>query len=328
MTFARLRSLAVFAVVAIAAIPAFAGSGALSLVPTDAVTVGVVKFNELRSSPLSSTLFQQTDKFGSNGDAAEFIRETGLDPTKDIDVLVVATSPRTTLGSEAEVLVVAEGRFNTARLTKALTERGAVKKTVANGTYFTMPDSNENDHPGAVSFPTGNLAIIGSESAVVEALSARASGGTGFTDASGLGRDTARIDANASAWAVVDVTRAQRLTNSPRVPGKNNQGEALAAALKSVSTIAVWATDTGDSLKLAGFGLASDAETLELVEDTLRGALSAMRLAVKDKSPEMVSVLRKFDVDRTSDSVRISGTIPAETLRQLVSKAKQHHAAK
>ena len=94
----------------------------------------------------------------------------------------------------------------------------------------------------------------------------------------------------------------------------------LQAALKTLSTVAVWATDTGDALQLGAFGLSGDAETLELLEDTVRGALSAMRLAVKDKSPELVSVLRRFDISRKSDSIRVEGSIPAKTLRELMAK--------
>jgi len=38
---------------------------------------------------------------------------------------------------------------------------------------------------------------------------------------------------------------------------------------------------------------------------------------VQDKSPDLVSVLRRFDVKRTADSVTISGSVPAESLKKL-----------
>ena len=84
--------------------------------------------------------------------------------------------------------------------------------------------------------------------------------------------------------------------------------------------MALWATDTGDAIKLGAFGLTHDAETLGLLEDTLRGALSAMRLAVQDKSPELVSTLRRFTVSRNDDSVTVSGSVPAETFRAWAAK--------
>jgi hypothetical protein len=306
-----------FAAALLVALPLFAKHDALSLIPNDAVTVGVVRLADLRNSTLAATLFKQTDAVSSNGDAGKFLEDAGLQPSRDIDVLVVSTSPKTNLGDEAQVLVAADGRFNIDRLGAALTSRGAVKK---NG-YFVLPQSaNEHGKTGVVAFPDSHLALIGSEDAVNAALANRANGGTTFFASSGLGRDVARIDTHASAWAIVDVARASRLTNSPHVPSKSSQAEALSSAIKNLSTVALWATDGGDALKLGAFGITHDADTMQLIEDTLRGMLAAMRLAVQDKSPEMVNVLRKFDVTHTSDTVQIVGSVPAETLKSFVAK--------
>ncbi|HEX8619234.1 MAG TPA: hypothetical protein VF911_16755 [Thermoanaerobaculia bacterium] len=314
---AAVVSLAVLAL----ALPVFAKDDALTLVPANAVTVGMVKLGEMRSSPLSSLLFQHTDKMSADGEAEKFLNETGLSLTKDVDVLVVATAPRTALGSEADVLVLVEGRFNAERLTNALVTRGASKKA----NYLLLPnDGSGNDSgPGAVAFPTQSLAIAGSERAVVAALAARTDGGTGFRARGALGPDLARIDPSATAWALVDVTRAARLTKGGTITtGKGQSGEALQAAIKSVSTLAVWAKDNGDALELGAFGLSSDAETLELLEDTLRGGLSALRLAVKDKAPDMVTVLRRFEISRKNDAILIEGSIPATQIRQLMTKKR------
>jgi len=306
----------VLMMVAALALPVFAKDDALSLVPANAVTVGMVKLAEMRTSPLSSMLFEHTDKMTADSEAAKFIAETGLSPTKDVDVLVIATSPRTNLGSDADVLVIAEGRFNAEKLSKAFVTRGAVQK---NG-YFTLPEK-EGDSP-AVAF-SNSMVIAGTEKAVAAALTARANGGTGFRGANGLGLDLARVDTKATAWALVDVTRASRLAKGGTIhTGKGQAGDALGAALKSLSTLAVWATDTGDTLELGAFGVSGDGETLQLLEDTARGALSALRLAVKDKSPDLVSVLRRFDISHKDDYVRIEGSIPASTLREMMAKKR------
>ena len=302
------------------AIPAFAKTDALSLIPNDAVTVGVVRVADMRSSPLSAALFQQTDKVSSNGDAERFLREAGLQPSRDIDVVVVSTSPQTALGHDADVLVAVDGRFNVDRLTRALVERGAEKKTSPRGTYFTLPTDKSEGRNGAAAFPDSHLALVGTEAAVLEALEARASGGTSFMSASGLGRELGRIDAHATAWAIVDVARAQRFVDGPHVSSQSTAGAALNSALRTVTTVALWATDSGDALKLGAFGLSRDPETLQLVEDTLRGALSAMRLAVQEKQPDLVAVLRKFSVARSDDAVTISGTVSASTFREFVGK--------
>lgn len=315
----NLRTLAVFALVAALALPALAKDDALNLVPANAVTVGMVKLAEMRTSPLSSYLFQHTDKMSTDGEAEKFLLEAGLSPTRDVDTLTVATTPRTTLGSDADVLVIAEGRFQPERLTKALIARGGIQKAG----YIVMAEAknDRDDEKGAVAFLSPSLAIAGNERSVVAALAARAAGGTGFRSRGTLGLDLARVDTKATAWALVDVTRAARLTKGGDInTGKGQAGDALKTAMKTLSTVAVWATDTGDALELGAIGLSGDKETLELLEDTVRGALSAMRLAVKDKAPEMVSVLRRFDVSRKSDSISVEGSIPAATLRELMAK--------
>ena len=310
------RTVVALVAVAALALPAMAKDDALSLVPANAVTVGMVKLADMRTSPLSSLLFEHTDKMSTDGEAAKFLDDTGLSPTKDVDVLVIATAPRTSLGTEADVLVLAEGRFNAEKLTAALIERGAIRK----GAYLVLPEE-EGDKP-AISF-SSSLVMAGTERAVTAALAARANGGTGFRSRGALGPDLARLDPNAAAWALVDVTRAARLTKGGTIhTGKGSSGDALQAALKTVSTLGVWAKDKGDALELGAFGLSSDAETLELLEDTIRGGLSALRLAAREKSPDLVTVIRRFDVSRKNDAVLVEGSIPAAQLREMMARKR------
>jgi len=255
------RQFVAAAILALALAPAaFAKNDAMSLIPNDSVSVGVVRLNDMRSSPLSAALFAQTAQMTNDDDAMKFLREAGFQPTKDIDVVVFATSPRTNLGSEADFLIAADGRFNVERLTSALVSRGAVKKSSAHGVYYAMPEKSSKDHQGVVAFPDAHLALIGSEAAVIEALGSRAAGGTSFLTASGLGRDMVHVDPHATAFVLVDVPRAQRITGAPKMSGHSTQSQALGSALKNVSTVAIWATDNGDSLKLSALGLSTDAE--------------------------------------------------------------------
>lgn len=313
-----LRTLTVLTIAAALALPATAKDDSLSLVPADAVTVGMVRLADMRTSPLSSVLFEHVDKMSMDGEGEKFLLEAGIQPHRDVDVLVVATSPRTTLGSEPNLLAIAEGRFQPERLAAALIARGAVKK----GAYIVFQEATPSDgETGAVAFLSSSLAIAGNERSVVNALAARANGGTGFATRGALAMDLARMDRAATAWAIIDVPRAARLARGGTVnTGSGHAGAVLQSALKSVSTVAMWATDTGDSLQLNATGLSNDPETLELLEDALRGALAALRIAASEKAPDMVSVLRRFDVDRNAESISVQGTIPASQIRDLMAK--------
>jgi hypothetical protein len=317
-----IRLLTLLTITTALAMPAMAKDDALSLVPANAATVGVLHLAEMRSSPLSSTLFQHVDQLSAGGEAEDFLLDAGLQPLKDVDTLVVATSPRTNLGSEADVLVIAEGRFQPERLTAALVSRGAVKK---NG-YVVFPESarGSDGETGAAAFLSSSLAIAGNERSIANALAAYATGGTGFLSRGILATDFGLIESGATAWAIVDVPRAARLAKVGTIDtGDGQAGATLHAVLKSVSTVAMWAKDTGDTLQVGATGLSNDTETLALLEDALRGALAAMRVVAQDKAPDMVSTLRRFTVDRTATSVRIEGSIAAAPLRELMAKHRE-----
>ncbi|MGA7993168.1 MAG: hypothetical protein WCC53_17205, partial [Thermoanaerobaculia bacterium] len=123
---------------------------------------------------------------------------------------------------------------------------------------------------------------------------------------------------------LVDVSRLpQRDAALGRMQAHGNGADAattLVASMKSVSLLALQATAKGDALRLDATGLVSDEETAGLMEDALRGVLAAWRLAAQEKSPETVSVLRKFTVTRDSSSVSVSGTLPGATVRALAEK--------
>ncbi len=297
----------------------------LALVPADAATVAVFHWNELRTSPLGAQVFSQLDNMSVDGDAARFLRETGLAPREDIDTIVVAMSPGAD-GPE-DGIVFFEGRFDLARIAGALVERGATKRTGPSGEYYRLA-RERGDRPGAVALANRTLLIAGSEPAVVAALARRESGGTGgLMSGQGLGKQLSRVDQDASAWALVDLTRM------PARPGHGHEGSdaadepsrAIVGAMKSVTLLALQAKVHGDGLDVSATGLTADAEKRGLLEDSLRGLLAMWRLAVSEKSPELVSVLRGFRIENDSEGVSISGTLPGTLLRTL---ARNRSAAK
>jgi hypothetical protein len=322
-------------------LPAAAKSGddALALVPADAASVGVIHVADLRTSPLAARLFSDTDHVCVGGDAQHFLDEARLNPREDVDTVVAAGSPKGAGGSAGWGLVLFEGRFDPAALSAAIAARGAILKSTPAGDYFLLPEKGANasrHEQGAIAFASPRLVVAGNEASVVAALAQRAAGGTAFRSGAGLGKHLGRIDSGASAWALVDVSRlpvgdrSKSSRASGTVNGKDFDVKArsghddaaltIVSSMKSVSLLAIQATAKGDALKLNATGLVSDDETAGLMEDALRGVLAAWRLAAQEKSPETVSVLRKFSVSRDKTTVSISGTLPGSTVRALAEK--------
>jgi len=291
----------------------------LALVPADAASVAVLHWNDLRSSPLGAQVFAQMDGVSIDGDGARFLRETGLNPREDIDTMVLSMT-KATEGSD-DVLVIFEGRFDPNRIGSALVARHAVLQKGPSGSYYRLPEESEHGRPGAVAVVNAGLVLAGNESSVVAALARKESGGAGGLMAGqGLGQQLARVDSGASAWALVDLTRlpAGTVGAHRRSAGSDDEASrAVVGAMKSVSLVALQATVRGDAVDVSAFGLTSDAENRSLLQDSLRGVLAMWRLAIQDKSPDLVAVLRGFRIEDDGEGVSIKGTLPGNLLRSL-----------
>lgn len=306
--------------------PAAAGGAeeALYWVPADAVSVGLVRIDALRTSPLAARLFEETDDIAADGDAAKFLEETGLRPKQDVDLMVVAGLGRPSGRGISGALVVFEGRFDPARLSAAMESRGATRKRTSNGDYLSL--ESKGDHPGAISIVSPRLLIAGSEKAVTRALAERASGGSAFLRGEGLGRHLSRIPPGASAWAIVDAVRAP-VAGPDRSSGgeTGDPAQALVGAMKSVSLFVFHATARGDAIEISATGLSADDETRELLSDALKGVVAMWRLAVHEKAPDLVPILRRFEIENDGEGVTVTGTLPSSFLRKI---AEKHQARK
>jgi hypothetical protein len=285
----------------------------LALVPADAATVAVMHWNQLRQTPLGARVFRDFDRISGDDDAARFLEETGLTPREDIDTIFLAMSPGT--GSREAGLVMFEGRFDLNRISQALLSRGASLRTSPAGDYYLLKEHGGD--PGAVSLVNKGLIVCGTEGAVQAAIARRETGGDGgLTSGQGIGRYLSRVDRDASAWALVDVARFPGAHRDESAQG-GEPAQAVFSAMKSVSFVALQATVKSDGLEIEATGLTTDAENRDLLADSLRGVLAMWRLAVQDKAPEMVSVIRRFHVDSDSDGVSIRGTLPSSFLESL-----------
>ena len=289
----------------------------LALVPADAATVAVMKWSELRQTPLGGKVFRELDHISGDDDAARFLEETGLTPREDIDTVIVAMAPRAN-GSGESAIVIFEGRFDPARISNALLSRKATLQASPAGEYYRL--NARGDEPGAVALVNRGLILCGDEASVAATLARRESGGDGgLTSGQGIGRHLSRVDRDASAWALVDVARFPASGRDAN-PERSEPSRALFSAMKSVSIVALEATVKSDGVEFAATGLSADAESRDLLEDALRGMLAMWRLAIQDKAPELVSVIRKFRIDNDSEGVSIRGTLPAGFLESLSQK--------
>lgn len=309
----------------------------LALVPADSVAVGVIRLSDLRSNPLSARLFSDVDKGIADGDAARFLEEANLNPKKDVDVVVVAGSPKES--GHGDGLVLFQGRFEPERLAAAVVLRGATRKSGPDGDYFLLPDTEKSNgrsegkghgkvrphHAGAVAFVSPQLVLAGPEASVMRALADRAAGGTGFAKGAGIARERSRIDRKAAIWALADSTR---LPQHDAKEGASDAANGLVAAMRSVTFLVFQAVPKNDGLMLSATGLSASADTRDNLEDALRGILAIWRLASQENHPDLVPILRTFRVEKSREGVTVSGTLPERVLKAMAEKKKEHAGQK
>jgi hypothetical protein len=322
--------LALAALVALAAADARAvrrTEDPIALVPADAATVAVLHWNELKKTPLGERVIANMEHVSGDDDARRFFQETGMTPAEDIDTVVVAMAPSGS-GRSDSGLVLFEGRFDLTRIANALTSRGASLQKSAAGELYRLPGHGGED--GAVALVNRNLLVCGNEAAVQATLARRENGGEGGLGSGlGLGKQLSRVDRDASAWALVDLTRFARRdaavsesgSSQPGSPEESQPARAVIGAMRSVSLLAIQATVHGDGLDFQATGVAGSADDRQNLEDALKGVLAMWRMAVQDKAPDLVSVIRKFQVDSDGDAVSIRGSLPGTFLRSLESRS-------
>jgi len=316
---------AALAVASALAGPLAAGDDAFSLVPPDAAAVGMIRIADLRSSPLFERVFAETDRISGDAEAARFLEEVRLNPKQDVDLVVVAGSPKG--ASPGRGFAAFEGRFDAAKLAAATASRGGAVKSVPGGDYYLLPGhrrEGSSRETGAVAFLSNRLIVAGNETSVVQALARRAAGGSGFASGAGLGASLSRVDTKASAWALVDVARmpARDRRRDPAAH-RGDASHAVVSAMSSVSLVALSATTDGDALMLSAMGVSDDAELRQDLEDAVRGVLAMWRMSVQEKQPDLVPVLRRFKVTEGRDSVTLSGTLPGPVIRELAARKER-----
>jgi hypothetical protein len=178
----------------------------LALVPANAATVGVIHWSELRSSPLGAQVCAQMDHVSTDGDAARFLAETGLTPREDIDTVVVAMT-RPGAGESGEGLVIFEGRFDLTRISGALVSRGATKQTGPSGEYYRLADEEASaTAPWRSSTEPDRRGQRGGRPRRARAPGVR---GRRPDVRPGTRQAALRVDRDASAWALMDLTRSR-----------------------------------------------------------------------------------------------------------------------
>jgi len=283
-------------------------------VPADASVVLAVDGAALRGHPTVQQWLvdHQAPWSGVDDESAKFLRDAGLDPTRDIDTMLVAVSFR---NGHEEALALFGGRFDPAAIGAALVAHGGTPGGTPNASTYRFHDE-QHGHSGAAMlvWPKNDVVIIGTE-AVVTATAAGPIGTNAM-----LEQELANhhVDPRAHFWMVTAPPEPQR-TQATDTVGQSGPMRDVWLASRTVKRVAMDAT-LGTALEFHGYALTDTAENAELLRDAVKGALAAMRLQAQQEAPELVEVLRAVDVRFDGNQLTVSGEVPVPLLESILAK--------
>jgi len=258
-------------------------------------------------------------KFGKEGEPghvealAELERRTGLNPTRDIDSVVVAiragAKEDTTRRGPESALVFVTGRFDAARLETSIPEAGRASKERRDGVTLYREASGK----GVVALLDAGILVAGDAASVDTFLTNRLTG-HGIRDSQELVTLLESIEPGSTFWAV----------GGPSVLSRVTAGVGPAANLPSVKQVVAYG-HLDPEIGVTATAEAADSKSATKIADVLRGFSAMLSLQAGQKA-ELAEIADSISVATEDDKVHVKATITHELLDSLKKSVGPAHA--
>jgi len=277
------------------------------VLPGDARFVMGLDVQRFTASPFYSRFAQQP---GMRPQAlAELEQKTGLNPTRDLDQIVVAGAG---LGRTGDTVALATGRFDVRKLGRSLEREGKVRAYTYEGatTYAFKADGQGAT---AIAFLGDGTLVFGRKERVEAAVSSHTRGTAPLRSNTTLLRLIEKVRPGSTFWIVGDQTLLSGLPGA--LPGPGGAAGSPMLNLPALRSL----TLTGDLdpvVSLAITGEAADEPAAKNLADVVRGLVALMTIQAQQK-PELQQLASAVTVATEANRVLLNARIPYELLDAL-----------
>jgi len=233
----------------------------LRFVPADATSVVFLDLKELRASPFLGHLLSWAPQPALDSEYAQFVRDTGFNYERDLDKVFLAASNH---GTTSTALILAEGRFDRARIDAFLTRDG---KPAQQGSLkvFALPPANPNEKPLTVCLLSPQRIAITNSENLFAALS-------DAVRQTGHAEWQVRFDrlAGSPVFAVIRQDPALQVALTSAAPGGIRSTQ-LAALVNQLQWISIAGKPDGDLLRIVADGESSSEIIASQLHELLQG---------------------------------------------------------
>jgi len=236
---------------------------ALAAMPIDASAVLYGDVAELRQSPFAAELYAWVPQRPADAEYSQFVRETGFDYERDLNLLAVALFKK---DRESKFFAIADGRFDQKKIIAAASKSGS-QQTRGAKQIFSVPTTAAASTVSFTFLRKDRIALT-DDSDLVAILSKSATG-----EDANLWRERFARLAGSPVFAVIRQDGATPGAITSHAPG-GFQSPQLSALLEQMQWITVAGRPEGNELRIVMEGESSSESTARQLADLLNGVLT------------------------------------------------------
>jgi hypothetical protein len=287
----------------------------LSLLPKDGRGVMVVDVHRIMEVEAVTKAIQQDANYKKY---QEFIQETGIDPQKDIFFFVAAFAGEKDQEKFQEGVVLLNMKYNRDLLLAKLKKEGTeVSEAVYNGVTVYQGVKAETQKPFSGAFLDDSNIVVGTDAhvkKVIDVYQKKAESILKNQEISNLIKGMNKSAMAYGAFLVPPGVMKEAVSKNP-----------MLSAFESITSI-ILSFDYKDKTLLAEIKAQSaDAAKNKQIADALNG-FKALGAAAASKEPELGQLLNRIEIASAADYVKITASVPEETIKSLSQKLKAQKA--
>lgn len=287
----------------------------LSLIPKDVRGVMVVDVHKIMEVEAVKKAIQEDKNYQKY---QEFVQETGIDPQKDIFFFVAAFIGEKDQEKMQEGVALLNMKYNRdLLLAKVKKEGGEVNEEVYSGITVYQGVQAESQKPFSGAFLDDSNIVVGTDAHVKKVIDVYQKKSENILMNQEISSLIKGMNKSAMAYGTFLIP--------PGVVKEAASQNPMLSPFESITSI-ILAFDYQDKVFLAEIkAQGPDAAKNKQIADALNG-FKALGAAAASKEPELGALLNRIEIASADDYVKITASVPEETIKSLSQKLKTQKA--
>ena len=280
----------------------------LKRLPRESNVLAFVDAADLRKTFLYER-FEERHKESSE-DLETLIEETGFDPRRDIDRIVLSAVGNIEEQEPKIACALVKGKFDKERIERVLREREARVETYRGYTIYASPEQRKGPY---LTFLDETTAALGNEEGIRKIIALHEDGGESAAQNTEMRTLLEGLDYKTQMWGILRIDDAARKLGERigRLKGEFDVGKLVTA----VRTL-VFSVEIADRIGLSFQGVCTTPEEAKLLTKTARGVVAFLKIGAEEEGA-LMEMLEAIQVRQRGNVVTVRGSISKALVEQL-----------